>query len=205
MRRWRVIALAVALFLVCLLAYPLSSGFPDYFTSLHVTSHTALNCVPHLFLIAGKTSTPHHFQANKNSGRKKTETDCGGSLLSVFRGREAKLNRAIFLVLFHSCPLVVYDITKEVKKRKGYRFTKYSNVNRRVRALVQQGYLESVGSRETQAGSQGTLYQPTIRAKAAFYFNAISPDQFIREANDEALTTELAALALFLERTNLQK
>jgi hypothetical protein len=54
-----------------------------------------------------------------------------------------------------------------------------------------------------QAGSQGTLYQPTIRTKVAFYINAVSQDQFIKEADDEALITELAALALFLEKKNL--
>ncbi|MGD6810492.1 MAG: hypothetical protein ACQCN3_12405 [Candidatus Bathyarchaeia archaeon] len=54
-----------------------------------------------------------------------------------------------------------------------------------------------------QAGSQGTLYQATIRAKVAFYRNAVSQDQIIRDADDEALITELAALALFLEKKNL--
>ena len=109
------------------------------------------------------------------------------------------------LTLFQNSPLVVYDITKEVKKRKGFRFTKYSNVNRRVRALTLQGYLESTGTRNTQAGSQGTLYQPTIRAKVAFYLKVISLDRFVKEANDEALATELAALTLFLENTDQQK
>lgn len=135
----------------------------------------------------------------------KVKGDNNGSDLSLFKGREAKLNRAILLALFQCGPLVIYDIAKEIKKRRGFKFTKYSNVNRRVRALLRQGYLETIGSRQTQSGSQGTLYQATIRAKAAFYLNAIHPDQFIREANDEALTTEIAALALFLEKTSLPK
>jgi hypothetical protein len=92
-------------------------------------------------------------------------------------GREAKLNRVMLLVLFQSGPLVIYDIAKEVKKRKSVRGVKYTNVNRRVRALVQQGYLESVGSRGTQSGPQGRLYQPTIRAKVAFYRSSISPEK----------------------------
>jgi hypothetical protein len=210
MQSWGLIALAVALFLACLVSYPLFVGVSNYsanycFISVHTVGHAALSYMSHLLLVAAKTNSPSHFYPNKSGRRQKTESDDSGSKLSVFKGREAKLNRAILLVLFQNGPLVVYDITKEVKKRKGFRFTKYTNVNRRVRALTQQGYLESVGSRDTQSGSQGTLYQPTIRAKVAFYLNEISPDQFIKEATDEALTTELAALALFLEKANLQE
>lgn len=206
MRSWGIIALAVALFLACFVSYALfgaiSSYVADYhFTAIHTVGHAA-SYIPHLLAVAAKTNLPSHFHPKK-SGRRQQEENDSGPLLSVFKGREAKLNRAILLILFQKGPLVVYDITKEVKKRKGFRFTKYTNINRRVRALVEQGYLESVGSRETQSGSQGTLYQPTMRAKVAFYLNQVSPDQFITEANDEALITELAALALFLEQTNL--
>ncbi len=94
--------------------------------------------------------------------------------------------------------MVVYDITKDIRKCREFRKTKYTNVNRRVRALAGQGYLETVGCREIQSGSRGALYQPTIRANVAFYQSKISRDHFVREANDDALATELAALALFL-------
>jgi hypothetical protein len=207
MRRRGVIALAVALFLACLVSYSLSVGnfsSSNYrFVSLQAFGHAALGYVSHLLFLAAKINSPSHFYPNDR--RQKEDNNGGSSKLSVFKGREAKLNRAVLLVLFQNGPLVVYDITREVKKRKGFKFTKYTNVNRRVRALMQQGYLESVGSRDTQSGSQGTLYQPTMRAKVAFYMSVISPDQFIKEATDEALTTELAALALFLEKTNLQE
>jgi DNA-binding PadR family transcriptional regulator len=163
-------------------------------TSLQVVKHTAFGCISQLFLAITRTSSHNHFQLHKN-GRSRP---IAGFRLSIFKGREAKLNRVILLVLFQSGPLVVYDITKEITKYRAFRKTKYTNVNRRVRALAEQGYLETVGSRETQSGSRGALYQPTIRATVAFYQNKISRDQFVREANDDALTTELAALALFL-------
>jgi hypothetical protein len=133
------------------------------------------------------------------------KTDVNASKLSIFKGREAKLNRAIFLTLFQSGPLIVYDITKEVKKRKGFRRTRYTNVNRRVRALAQQGYLVAVGSREIQSGAQGTLYQVTARTEAAFYLTAINQDLFIKEATEEALITEMAAIALFLGMLKSEK
>jgi hypothetical protein len=202
MRSRDIIALAVALVVACLIFYLFFTGDSDCQGSIsefifwHAPSST---CFLHLVFMAAIHSSSH-FYPERNGQHKKAGVGGSGSKLSVFKGREARLNRAIFLTLFQNGPLVVYDITKEVKKRRGFRFTKYTNVNRRVRALLQQGYLESVGSRNTQAGSQGTLYQPTMRAKVAFYLTAINPDQFIKEANEQALITELAALALFLEK-----
>jgi hypothetical protein len=209
MRSRDIIALAVALVIACSIFYPFFTGGyalqgQCFSISDFTFGHATSTCFSHVVFVAAIHSSSH-FYPDKNSRRKKAEADNRDSKLSVFKGREAKLNRAIFLALFQNGPLVVYDITKAVKKRRGFRLTKYTNVNRRVRALTQQGYLESVGSRDTQAGSQGTLYQPTMRAKVAFSMNAISPDQFIKEANEEALTTELAALAIFLEKTNLEK
>jgi hypothetical protein len=123
-----------------------------------------------------------------------------GTELSVFKGREAKLNRAIFQILFRQSPQIIYDITKAIQKQRGFRRTKYTNVSRRVKALEQQGYLEKAGSRETQPGSQGNLYQPTTRAHVAFFFNRVSPDKFIKEADEETLMAELATLTLFFEK-----
>ena len=121
--------------------------------------------------------------------------------LSVFKGREAKLNRAILQALIQKSPQIIYDVTKVIRKQKGFRRTKYTNVNRRVKALEQQGYLEKAGSRNTQAGSQGILYQLTTRAHVALFLNQVNPDTFIKEADEDALMAELAALTLFFEKT----
>jgi hypothetical protein len=152
-----------------------------------------------LFAAIDGSKRPH-----TTSKCKRVKSVSNSSNLSLFKGREAKLNRIILIALFQGGPMVVYDITKVIKKRRGFKLIRYSNVNRRVRALADQGYLEVVGSRATQSGSLGALYQPTIRAKVAFYLNAVDADTFVREANDEALTTELAALALYFEKDNLE-
>jgi hypothetical protein len=164
-----------------------------------VVAHTALGSFPNLFLGITRTDHPSHSHLDKNGVHSK-RLEASELKLSVFKGREAKLNRAILLTLFQSGPLVIYDIAKEIRKWRNFRKTKYSIVNRRVRALLEQGYLETVGIRETKSGFWGKLYQPTVRAKVAFYLSRIGPDRFVKEANDEALTTELAALALFLEK-----
>jgi len=116
--------------------------------------------------------------------------------ISVFKGREARLNRAIFHILALKGPLITYDIHKEVKAQKGLKHTKYTNVLRRIRALEESAYLEKAGTRKikTQPGSQTILYQLTPRAYLAILLNQINLDNFARTANKDAIITMLAAL-----------
>ena len=120
--------------------------------------------------------------------------------LSVFKGREARLNRAIFHALAEKGTQAIYDIAKQVRRQRGLRHTKYTNVSRRVKALEQQGYLDKAGKRSTQPGSEATLYQLSTRAHVALLLNQVSPDTLIEKADEETLTTELAALILFFEK-----
>jgi DNA-binding MarR family transcriptional regulator len=64
--------------------------------------------------------------------------------ISVFKGRQAKLNKAIFHILALKGPLTIYDIHKEVKAQRGFRQTRYANVNKRVRALEESGYINKI-------------------------------------------------------------
>ena len=124
MRRLGVFALAVALFFACSVTYTVLVDGPNGITSYRfviasVIGHGLLRCLSHLALATAKTSGPSHFYPNKNTRRQRPDTN--GVQLSIFKGREAKLNRTILLTLFQAGPLVVYDITKQVKKRKGLR------------------------------------------------------------------------------------
>lgn len=159
--------------------------------------YTHLSSFANLILLVAAIKVPPHDYTGKHAQFKKSCNKNNGSEISLFKGREAKLNRVILLILFQDSPLVVYDITKLVRKARGFRSARYTNINRRVRLLAQQGYLEVVGCRKTQSGIPGILYQPTIRAKTAFFLKAVSVNEFIKEASDEALTTEIAAIALF--------
>jgi DNA-binding MarR family transcriptional regulator len=118
----------------------------------------------------------------------------------VFKGREARLNHAIFQTLTKNDSLTIYEAHKQIKSLRGFRHTKYTNVSRRVRALEESGYLEKSGIRSTQAGGQATLYQLTTRAHVALLLSQISPDTFTKEADEDTLIAELAALILFLEK-----
>lgn len=114
--------------------------------------------------------------------------------ISVFKGREAKLNRLIFQILALEGPLTIYDVCKRVKTKRGLKHTKYTNVNRRVRALKKSGYLQKIGVRKTKARFKATLYHVTPRACLAIILNELDLDKFIRTANEERAITTLAAL-----------
>ena len=121
--------------------------------------------------------------------------------ISVFKGKQAALNLAIFGALSKT-PLVIYDITKQVKEKRSFYRLKPSMVGRRVRDLVNQGYLEFAGSRDNKPGIQATLYQLTTKAKVALYYNSVSRDTFLQEADEQTLTAELSALRSFFEKRN---
>jgi len=124
----------------------------------------------------------------------KGKAKSGSARISVFKGREARLNRAIFHILALKGPLTIYEVCKEVKAQKGLRHTKYTNANRRMRALEDLGYLEKTGTKKTQAGFQAVLYQLTSRAYLALLLNQINLDNFTQTVGEDIIITMLAAL-----------
>jgi DNA-binding PadR family transcriptional regulator len=118
---------------------------------------------------------------------------------SAFEGKQAKLNHAIFTVLLKN-PLIVYDITKQVKEKKSFHQLRISTVGRRVKDLLNQGYLEIIGSRETKPGSNANLFQLTTKAKVALYYKLVSRQEFLEKADEETLAAELATLKLFIQK-----
>jgi len=115
--------------------------------------------------------------------------------ISVFRGREAKLNGAIFQILALKGPLTIYEVYKEVKASRHLKHTKYTNVNRRVRALESSSYVERAGTRETQAGFKATLYQLSTRGYLALMLNQINIETILQKADKTTILSLLAALS----------
>jgi hypothetical protein len=79
-------------------------------------------------------------------GRKK------GTELVVFKGREAKLNYAIFQILALKGQQTIYDVYKQVIKYKGLKNTRYASVNKRIKALEEKSYIKRTGTRLTCTG-----------------------------------------------------
>ena len=122
-----------------------------------------------------------------------------GAKLSVFKGREAKLNMAVFHVLALKGPLTAYDLHKEVKAQKSLRHTKYTNVLRRIKALEESGYIEKAGTRKikTHPHYQTNLYQLTPRAYLAVLVNKTNLDEIIQKASRENILALIAALVQY--------
>ena len=118
--------------------------------------------------------------------------------LSVFTGRETKLNKAIFQVLATEGALTIYEISKKVRTQRSLRYIKYSVINRRVRSLTDKGYIETVEARRTQAGFQAQLYQLTLRAYLAITLGKIDLDKFIEEASEKNIINALTSLTPLL-------
>ena len=115
--------------------------------------------------------------------------------LQVFKGREAKLNHTIFQILALKGPQTIYDIHKQVKTRRRRRHIRYASVNKRVRSLEKSGYIKKIGTKKTKAGFEASIYELTPKAYLALLLSQINLDHFIKEAEDDAVLSALAALS----------
>ena len=113
--------------------------------------------------------------------------------LCVFKGREAKLNRAILHRLTKSHPLTIWEIKKEIDQIRGLKKTRYHTVNKRVKALETGGYLRKIGEKETKAGSKANLYEATSKSIVALLIDSRCLDDLIEEL-DELTAFTIASL-----------
>ena len=110
-----------------------------------------------------------------------------GTKLKVFSGREAKLNLLIFLILSpEGRVLASYDIYREVHATKGFRRRGKQNVDRRVKTLFDQGWLETEGTRETKPHFISPLYKLSEKARTALELRR-DLNQFLETAPKDQL------------------
>ena len=117
--------------------------------------------------------------------------------ISVFKGREARFNKAIFWVLAQQGPLTIYDVWRKVRTQRDFAYMPYSTVNRRVRALEERRYIEKSGERRTKTGFAAKLYQLTARAYLALLLDKIDLDNFVEKAIDTSVISAIAALVSY--------
>ncbi len=122
-------------------------------------------------------------------------TGNGKPRLSVFKGIEARLNRIILLILGRECCLNIWQVYKRVRETRGFRHLRYHVINRRIRDLEQEGFIEVTMVKETPQGQKVKYYQPTTKTYLAFLLDAINLDQLIQSANNTDIITLLAALS----------
>jgi Trm5-related predicted tRNA methylase len=115
--------------------------------------------------------------------------------LSVFKGREARLNRAIFQSLALKGAQTIYDIHKHMRTFRGLKYTYYGNVNKRVRALRQQGYVKEVNVKSTKAGFEATEYELTTRTYLALMFDSTNLEDLLNRMDEDIALEILAAMS----------
>jgi len=113
--------------------------------------------------------------------------------VSVFKGRDARLNKAIFWILAQQGPLTIYDIWRRLRAERDFTYIRYHTVNRRVRALEDHGYIEKSGERKTKTGFAAKLYQLTARAYLAMLLSSIDLEDFIKKASEAMILSALSA------------
>jgi Trm5-related predicted tRNA methylase len=115
--------------------------------------------------------------------------------LSVFKGREARLNRAIFQSLALKGAQTIYDIHKHVKTFRGLKYTYYGNVNKRVRALQKLGYVKEVNIKSTKAGFEATEYELTTRTYLALMLDSTNLEDMLNRMDEDIALEILAAMS----------
>ena len=117
-----------------------------------------------------------------------------GTELAVFKGREARLNRVIFQTFTHLGSKIIYDVHKRVLETKGFKHTRYANVNIRVRTLAETGYLRKIGLKRTKVGLEAVLFEITTRAYLALLLNTLNIDDLIGELDEPTALTLLSSI-----------
>ncbi len=110
-----------------------------------------------------------------------------GTKLTVFSGREAKLNRVIIKILDSGDSLTSYDIYLRIRRIKGFRHVKWRSIDRRIKALYSQGWIIKCGTRLTKAHFLSPLYALDVRAQVALALDRIDLSIFIQVAPESRL------------------
>jgi len=113
----------------------------------------------------------------------------------VFKGREAKLNRAIFRTLALTGSQTIYDLHKKVRRLRGLTSTHYGNVNKRVRALDKLGYVKALNTQDTKAGFEATVYELTSNAYLAIILDSSSMDNLLERMGEDVASEILIAIS----------
>ena len=122
-----------------------------------------------------------------------------GTSLKVFSGKEASLNILIFLILSPEGKLLAsYDIFKEVRNTKGFRNIGKPNVDRRVKALHKQHWLETEGTRPSRPHFLSPLYKLSVRGRAALELSKKDMNFLLQTAPEDQLQKLIETLRMYL-------
>ena len=160
------------------------AGFATETTSPKTTvdeSSVPCNCK------SGSAPNTSYSPLNPHNADKKPPKKNDLTKLSIFKGRQQRVNRAIFCVLSKNSPLAIWNILQTIRHDlKGFKRTKYATINVRVKALEKQRYLQVSGYRTIRQGGKTKLYKLTTKARLAIVLSTISIDDFINVLEEKS-------------------
>jgi hypothetical protein len=125
-----------------------------------------------------------------------------GTELSVFKGREAKLNRAIFRILASCGPQTIYSIYKKIGTLRSLKRIRYSSVNKRVRLLELSGYIRKAGIKGTQAGFEASIYELDTKTYIAIMLDSIDLENILSQLYEP---NALAVLGILIAAQSIRR
>jgi hypothetical protein len=115
--------------------------------------------------------------------------------ISIFEGRGADKNLAVFHILVAAGPLSIGDIQRRLNRIRGLRVTYYASLNKRIHALVRDGYIGEVKPEDSgQAGCKAALYEVRRKFYLAYYLNGKSREEILSKLNEPNATIILSDL-----------
>ena len=120
------------------------------------------------------------------------------SELCVFKGREARLNLALFTVLASLGPLTITEIQKHVSRKKGLVRTYYASLTKRIKSLVSDGYVIEL---QPKKGSRAMTYQITDKARLAMFFKDHNSQEILDKSGGNDSAYLLIALLKIFEKS----
>ena len=105
--------------------------------------------------------------------------------LSIFKGREAKLNRAIINVFESEETKSTRQIYKKIIQNKELKNTNYSTVNKRIRNLEKTGFLKKTLTQK-RSGGITNYYQLQPKALLAKFLDDHNRKDLFENIDDES-------------------
>jgi hypothetical protein len=185
-------ALAIALAISCVLLHdPIDIGIVECLESYNLESNllsgsTLLGSASPFLLRTSKTVS---FGPKKSHNSRKLRAK-----ISIFKGREAKLNFAIFKCLEINGAQTVSELLRHLIKQKELEGTYYASINKRIHCLESAGYIIQVSYKESQSGFKAKLYKLHAKAHLAIFLNQTSPETVLNNITENDATIVLTTL-----------
>jgi len=150
-----------------------------------------ISCKPELTQRAANTSPLHPRIVDKKSSKKK---ETKRTKIDAFKGREAKLNLAIFQILGINGPQTIYQIHKRVIRLRELSHTRYASVNKRIRILAESGYVGNHHTDRTNSAFGAIICELQSKAYVALFFHSVGLEEIMTSLNQENAFEVLAIL-----------